>query len=80
MQTKADWLGDGDTEGWVTATAAMGGEGDGGEGGGGERLGSGGEGDGGKGIQPTIVFTASLEMVTTQAPISIMKAETASSR
>ena len=92
MQTKADWLGDGDggvglgwataTEGWVMATAATGGEGDGGEGDGGEGLGGGGKCDGGgKGIQPTIVLTASLDkMVTTQSPISIMKAETVSSR
>ena len=64
-----------------------------GDGDGGDRLGGGGKGNvgeglggegldgGGKGIQPTIVLTASMDMmVTTQSPISMMKAETVSSR
>ena len=71
--------GDGDGDGGDRLGG--GGKGDVGEGLGGEGLDGSGKGGGGKGIQPTIVLTASMDMmVTTQSPISMMKAETVSSR
>ena len=70
--------GDGDGDGGDRLGG--GGKGDVGEGLGGEGLDGSGKGGGGKGIQPTIVLTASMDMmVTTQSLISMMKAETVSS-